>query len=208
MPAPPQDDGFLTHRIRGGDAEAWRELIERFEGRLLAFVESRTRNRAAAEDIVQETFCGFLTSLPNFDGRHPLEAYLFSIAAHKLADHLRREGRRPTLPLAPAGDRESGWEPAGRDRPASSVARSREQLQQDTAALAAALAEQAEHFRRRSQWDRLACVEMFFVRGWSNKEAAAKLGIGEQVVANYKFEFLAKLRERVASGQWSVVSGQ
>ena len=92
-------DALLIGRVREGNAEAWTELIARYEGRLLAYVEGRTRNRAAAEDLVQETFIGFLTSLPNFDGRRPLEGYLFSIAAHKLTDHLRREGRRPTLPL-------------------------------------------------------------------------------------------------------------
>ena len=31
-------------------------------------------------DVVQETFIGFLTSLPNYDSRRPLESYLFSIA--------------------------------------------------------------------------------------------------------------------------------
>ena len=115
--------------------EAWSELIGRFEGRLLAYVESRTRNRTAAEDVVQETFIGFLTSLPNFDPRRPLEGYLFSIAAHKLTDYLRREGRRPTLPLVPAGATPSGWEPAGSARPASSIARSGERRHLEEAAL-------------------------------------------------------------------------
>jgi len=166
---------------------------------LLAYVEGRTRRRAAAEDIVQETFIGFLTSLPNFDQRRPLEGYLFSIAAHKLTDYLRREGRRPTLPLVPHGSRASGWEPAGAARPASSIARSAERCRLEEEALAAAVAGQIEHFRRRDQWERLQCVELLFVRGWSNKETAAKLGIGEQTVANYKFEFLAKLRTAVRS---------
>src|SRR5689334_23613201 len=95
-----ESDLLLVQRIRAGEAEAWEELISRFEGRLLAFVESRLRNRAASEDVVQESFIGFLTSLPNYDGGRPLESYLFSIAAHKLTDHLRREGRRPALPLS------------------------------------------------------------------------------------------------------------
>ena len=69
MSAPPEVDALLVRRIREGDADAWNELIARFEGRLLAYVESRTRIRSAAEDLVQETFIGFLTSLPNFDGR-------------------------------------------------------------------------------------------------------------------------------------------
>ena len=44
---------------------------------------------------MQETFVGFLTSLPNYDPARPLEGYLFSIAAHKLTDVMRRQGRRP-----------------------------------------------------------------------------------------------------------------
>ena len=54
-------DELLVQRVRAGDGDAWNELIARFEGRLLAFVEGRLRDRSAGEDIVQETFIGFLT---------------------------------------------------------------------------------------------------------------------------------------------------
>jgi RNA polymerase sigma-70 factor, ECF subfamily len=199
MSSPLQADALLTRRIRQGDAEAWSELIDRFEGRLLAYVESRTRNRATAEDLVQESFIGFLTSLPNFDGRRPLEGYLFSIAAHKLTDHLRREGRRPTLPLLAAHSDTSDWEPVGSARPASSIARSSERRHLEEAALVNAIAAQIDHCRRHEQWERLKCMELLLVRGWANKEVAAKLGITEQTVANYKFEFLAKLRTAIRS---------
>ena len=199
MSAPPQADTLLIRRIREGDGEAWSELIGRFEGRLLAYVESRTRNRMAAEDLVQETFIGFLTSLPNFDPRRPLEGYLFSIAAHKLTDYLRREGRRPTLPLVTARSDTSDWEPVGSARPASSIARSGERRRLEEAALVTALGQQIEHFRRHGQWERLECAELLLVRGWANKEVAARLKITEQTVANYKFEFLEKLRAAVRS---------
>src|SRR5688572_29613089 len=96
-------DRLLIQRIRKGQDDAWDELIVRYEGRLLAFVESRIGRRTSAEDIVQETFIGFLNSLPNFDGKRPLESYLFSICAYKLTDHLRREGRRPTVRLTGSG---------------------------------------------------------------------------------------------------------
>ena len=56
-------DTLLIQRIRGGDSDAWNDLIARYEGRLLAFAESRVGRRAASEDIVQETFIGFLNSL-------------------------------------------------------------------------------------------------------------------------------------------------
>jgi RNA polymerase sigma-70 factor (ECF subfamily) len=72
-------DSLLIERIRRGESEAWNDLIDRYEGRLLAFVESRLGRRGPSEDIVQESFLGFLNSLPNYDGRRPLEGYLFSI---------------------------------------------------------------------------------------------------------------------------------
>ena len=197
MTALSRSENLLLTRIRAGDAEAWTQLISQFEGRLLAYIEKRTRDRAAAEDVVQEAFIGFLTSLPNFDGRRPLEAWLFSIAAHKLTDHLRRQGRRPTLPMVAKDQTSTGWQPADRARPVSSIARSSERRHIEETALTAALAEQIDHWRRRGQWERLCCAELLFVRGLSNKDAAGQLNLSEQTVANYKFEFLAKLRAAV-----------
>src|SRR5436309_13015084 len=88
-------DRLLIQQIRQGDPRAWETLITRYEGRLLAFVQRRLRDRGASEDVVQETFVGFLNSLPNFDDRRELQTYLFTIASHKLTDHLRRTGRHP-----------------------------------------------------------------------------------------------------------------
>ncbi len=200
MSAASQSDSLLVERVRAGEPEAWNELIARFEGRLLAFVESRTKRRSAAEDLVQEAFVGFLTSLPNYDPRRPLESYLFSIAAHKLTDHLRREGRRPTLPLVPeSGSKASSWEPAGSARPASSILRSGERRHLEENALAAAISQQIARWQDRGDWLKLKCVELLFLRGLANKDVAAKLGLSEQAVANYKFEFIAKLRAAVRS---------
>jgi RNA polymerase sigma-70 factor (ECF subfamily) len=95
----------------------------RYEGRLLAFVESRLGRRGPSEDIVQDSFIGFLNSLPNYDGRRPLESYLFSICAYKLTDHLRREGRRPAVPLSSASDSTGDWQISDSARRASSIAR-------------------------------------------------------------------------------------
>lgn len=189
-----ESDTVLVARIRQGEPEAWTELIARFEGRLLAFVEGRLGRRKAGEDVVQETFLGFLNSLANFDESKPLEAYLFTIAAHKLTDHLRREGRRPTIPLA-AGKSSDEWElPDTAARAVSSVFRSGERRGLEARALAASLDEQVTRMRDTEQWTKLKCLELIFVRGWANKEIAGKLDISEQAVANFKFDFLARLR--------------
>ena len=154
--------------------------------------------------MVQETFIGFLNSLPNFDFHRPLEGYLFSICAHKLTDHLRREGRRPTLPLS-AGTTDSGadWDLPGTAPPASSIARSGERQQLEAEALAEAICQQIEHWRGRGEWIKIRCTELLFVRGWANKVVAAELGLSEQQVANYKFDFLARLRTTIRKQELS-----
>lgn len=198
MAANSDSDSLLIDRIRAGDSQAWRELINRYEGRLLAFVETRLRQRATSEDIVQECFVGFLNSLPNYDGKRPLESYLFSICAYKLTDHLRREGRRPAIPMSVATAESSGdWEISGRQRGASSIVQSGERRGLEERAIAAALKEQADRWIEKGEWVKLKCTELLFVRGWANKDVAVALGITEQNVANYKFDFLARMRSIV-----------
>lgn len=194
MSAPSEVDSLLIKRIRSGDSDAWNDLISRYEGRLLAFVESRLSNRAAGEDIVQEAFIGFLNSLPNYDGGRSLESYLFSICAYKLTDHLRREGRRPSVPLSTGLDSSGEWQLPSPARPASSIVRSGERRNLEENALVEALREQISHWRQRGDWVKLQCTELLFVRGWANKHVAKKLDISEQQVANYKFDFLARMR--------------
>jgi RNA polymerase sigma-70 factor, ECF subfamily len=198
MPNTPHPDTLLVEQIRAGKPEAWNSLIAQYEGRLLSFVDSRLRRRASSEDVVQETFIGFLTSLPNYDTRRPLESYLFSIAAHKLTDYLRREGRRPALPLSSTASSGGGaWEMPGSGRPASSIARSGERRQLEDEAIARGIGEQIEHWREKGDWDKIKCMELLFVGGAANKEVAACLGITEQQVANFKFDFLDRLRKLV-----------
>lgn len=189
-----ETDRLLIERIRGGDADAWSDLINRYEGRLLAFVESRLSNRSAGEDIVQEAFVGFLNSLPNYDGRRPLESYLFSICAYKLTDHLRREGRRPSVPLSAGADSSGEWQLPGSDRPASSIARSGERKDLEEQAVVEAIREQVGRWKERGDWVKLRCIELLFVRGRANKDVATLLEITEQQVANFKFDFLARMR--------------
>ena len=194
MTATTDTDRLLVDRIRQGDGDAWSNLIERYEGRLLAFVESRLGRRVAAEDIVQDAFIGFLTSLPNYDGRRPLESYLFSICAYKLTDHLRREGRRPAIPLSAGADSSGTWELESPARGASSIARSGERRNLEEKAIVEALRQQAARWKERGDWTKLKCIELLIVRGWANKDVADELGISEQQVANFKFDFLARMR--------------
>lgn len=191
-----ETDRLIVNRIRAGEPGSWQEVIDRYEGRLLAFVESRIGNRAASEDVVQEAFVGFLTSLPNYDDATPLETWLFSIAAHKLTDHLRREGRRPTLPLV-IDDDEGGSkrELRGPGRPASSLARSMERKTVESRVLGNELDALVTGWKANGEWERLRVVELLFVLGLPNKEVSKRLGLTQQTVANHKHFVVGKLKD-------------
>jgi RNA polymerase sigma-70 factor (ECF subfamily) len=188
-------EALLVRQVRSGDTQAWRQLIERYEGRLLAFVDSRLRDRAASEDVVQETFIGFLTSLPHYDEGRDLEAYLFSIAAHKLTDYLRKQGRRPIDQFGSDDHGRPLDEVPGGGRAASSIARSDERRVAEEKMLTDAMGNLVREWVAKGDFDRLRCLELLIVKGWANKDVARHLEITEQAVASYKFQTVSRLKE-------------
>lgn len=195
-------DRLWVQQIREGNDEAWRLLIEQYEGRLLAYATARLPDRATAEDVVQETFVGFYRSLPNFDGSRSIEAYLYQICSYKLTDHLRRSGRRRSLSFAQmadgSGEGEADFDPAASAAAASSIARGHERRQIEEHAIAGVLRQQIEKWRDKGDHRKLMCIELLVVQGMPNKEVAAKLDISEQQVANYKADFIQRTRTLLA----------
>ncbi len=193
---PSDSDRLLIQQIRQGDPRAWETLISRYEGRLLAFVQRRLRDRATSEDVVQETFVGFLNSLPNFDDRRELQTYLFTIASHKLTDQLRRSGRHPLKSLTDsAGDllnQQFDHNPS-----ASSRVRQDERTELESAAIVRCLGQMLRGWQDKGEHVRLQVLELLWVKGWANRDVAAFLGISEQQVANYRFAAVKKLTEQI-----------
>ena len=195
-------DRQLVERIRTGEADAWQQCIDLYEGRLLAFARTRLQDRSAAEDIVQETFLGFLKALPNYDDRTPMESWLFSIAAHKLIDFMRRSGRRPVLPLLTSESKDgAARDLTGPGRAASSMMRSSEAAKAESSVIESCLRDLIQDFKASGAWERLHCVELIFVLGWANKDVAVRLNTTEQAVANHKFFVVTKLKDAAKSAR-------
>jgi RNA polymerase sigma-70 factor (ECF subfamily) len=90
----------LASQLTQGDSAAVVELVERYANDIYRFVYYQVGGLSQdAEDIVQETFVAALNAIRRFRGDSKLRTWLFSIAAHKIADLHRRAGRRPeTVP--------------------------------------------------------------------------------------------------------------
>jgi RNA polymerase sigma-70 factor (ECF subfamily) len=190
-----ETDRLLVRQIRQGDPSAWDNLIARYEGRLLAFVERRIRDRAASEDVVQETFIGFLNSLPNFDESRELQTYLFTIASHKLTDHLRRAGRHPLHTLSDSSG-DLLQQQLDLHQGASSLARSQERRELESDAVARCLGSLIRDWQERGEFFRLKVLELILVKGWANRDVA-DLELTEQQVANYRFAAVKKLSDQI-----------
>lgn len=191
-------DRLLVQQIKqGGDPadSAWEELVARYEGRLRAYVRRRLRDHATTDDVVQETFIGFLNSLTNYDDKRELQTWLFTIASHKVTDQLRRIGRRPFSTGSEADEEMMGKASDDRQRPASSLARTKERRDLEADAVARGLREMIRGWQQRGEYVRIQVLELLFVKGWANKDVAAFLHVSEQQVANYRFAAVKKLAE-------------
>ncbi len=194
-------DEDLISRIRRRDEAAWSTFVATYEGRIRGYLVKRLADKSQGDDLVQETFLGFLTSLPNYDARTPIDSFLFSIAAHKLTDHLRKSGRRPSFNL---GSMESSHGSpffgtlAGTSRKASSMARSREQRDLDAKKISEALQQLISQWISKQDYTRLKCIELLFVRGWKNNRVAVQLSLTEQDVANHKSYVMRQLQQFIS----------
>jgi len=103
--APDADEAVLVGRLRDGDRAAFAALVRQHGGSLLRFAATFVRDRALAEEVVQDTWLAALEHLGGFEGRASLRTWLFHIAANKARTRLTREGRSvPFSALANPGE--------------------------------------------------------------------------------------------------------
>ena len=93
-------DESLFELHRRGDPDAIRELIERHQPDLMRFLTRLVGDAAGAEDVFQEAFLQAHVASHTFDAERKFRPWLFTIAANKARDHLRRRARRRTLDLS------------------------------------------------------------------------------------------------------------
>jgi RNA polymerase sigma-70 factor (ECF subfamily) len=92
-------DEKLFQDYLDGEPGSFELLVRRHTQELYQFALRFTRNSVAAEDVVQETFLQMHASGRSFDPRRRFKPWLFTIAANKARDHIRRRKRRRELPF-------------------------------------------------------------------------------------------------------------
>ncbi|MAE61902.1 MAG: RNA polymerase subunit sigma-70 [Planctomycetaceae bacterium] len=102
-------DERLIEQYQQGQHETFDVLVHRYRQELFHFLSRFLGDRAAADDVFQDTFLQVHISADTFDTSRRFRPWLFTIAANKARDHLRKKARRPAAPLsAPIGGDDSG----------------------------------------------------------------------------------------------------
>jgi len=93
----PTDERLLREYLQG-DSGSFELLVRRHVHELHQFVMRFTGDSVAAEDVVQESLLQVHLSASQFDPQRRFKPWLFTIAANKARDHLRRRNRRHEVP--------------------------------------------------------------------------------------------------------------
>jgi RNA polymerase sigma-70 factor (ECF subfamily) len=101
VPTSPTDEQLLA-AYRQGDRTGFSRLVERYQRELFHFLVRFVGDRAAAEDLFQESFLQVHQSAKLFDPQRRFRPWLFTIAANKARDYLRAQSRRPANQLQAA----------------------------------------------------------------------------------------------------------
>jgi len=87
------DTAELLKRYAAGEEQAFRELMGLYKDSVYAFLRRFLSRFDLIEDVFQETFLQVFVSRDTFDVSRPLRPWLFTIAANKAKDALRRMQR-------------------------------------------------------------------------------------------------------------------
>jgi RNA polymerase sigma-70 factor (ECF subfamily) len=99
------DDARLIEALRARDERAFREVVDAWSPALLRVAMTYVPSRAAAEEVVQETWIAVLRGLDGFEGRSSLKTWVFRILANVAMRGGGRERRSvPFSALEPEGE--------------------------------------------------------------------------------------------------------
>ncbi len=91
-----EDLTYITQCLEG-DREAFRELVVRYQSRILSTIYRMIHDPEMSRDLAQEVFVKAYTKLSSYDARYPFKVWITRIATYHTIDYLRR--RKPEFPV-------------------------------------------------------------------------------------------------------------
>jgi RNA polymerase sigma-70 factor, ECF subfamily len=103
------DEVALVEALRAGDESVFSLLVSRYGGPMLRIAQLYVRNRAVAEEVVQDAWIGVLNGSARFEGRSSLKTWIFRIVTNTAKTRAAKEGR--SVPFSALGPDEPSVDP-------------------------------------------------------------------------------------------------
>ncbi|HMP77216.1 MAG TPA: sigma-70 family RNA polymerase sigma factor [Kiritimatiellia bacterium] len=117
----------LVARARGGDEDAFGELVKAFHGRVYGVIYRMVNNAEDARELAQQTWVKAWQRLDSYKGDAQFFTWLYRIATNSVLDQARRSARRREVSLDEEPAREPRpaveWQPPDDGRPDRSMER-------------------------------------------------------------------------------------
>ncbi len=95
----PSDEELLRRYSQAGEAEAFEQLIRRYETELYRYLHRLLGDPTAAEDVFQSTFLQLHAKCHQYDPGRRVRPWLYRIATNQAIDYQRRHRRHRTVSL-------------------------------------------------------------------------------------------------------------
>jgi RNA polymerase sigma-70 factor, ECF subfamily len=121
-----RSDEDLVSAILEGDPDLFAELVDRYQRRLVNYLNRLLRNLDEAHELAQEVFLKVYQALDRYDPRYRFSTWIFRVAQNSAIDHVRK--RRLKMVSLNRPDEEDGrdWDLPSGDRDAYGDLRNRE----------------------------------------------------------------------------------
>lgn len=186
-----EQEGLALEKARGGDREAFGELVKVHQKRVWKVALHLLGSQAEADDVTQETFLRAFRGIDRFDGRSELGTWLYRIVVNLSLNVLRKRKRATTVELT---DPRLGPAPGASD-PAADV-----EARKLYARLAEALDQLSLSLR--------TTVVLVAIEGLAHKDVAEILGCSEGTIAWRIHQARRLLKERLGQASGITPEGE
>src|SRR3954469_20229870 len=97
-------DSEVVAALKRGDQSVFADLVDAYSPGLMRVARMYVRDRAVAEEVVQETWIGVLRGIDRFEGRSSLKTWIFRILMNTAKTRGQRESRSIPFSAAAAAD--------------------------------------------------------------------------------------------------------
>jgi RNA polymerase sigma-70 factor (ECF subfamily) len=84
------EDNILVKSIQAGDTDLFAVIIERYQGKLFAYLYRLIGSREEAEDLLQDVFIKAFKNMQSYDAERKFSSWIYRIAHNEAINYIKR----------------------------------------------------------------------------------------------------------------------